>query len=693
MDRFSKLNLLLTLFTLIKTGSYVATLIVMMTWSITYHSWMGFVLLCWSCVIWMMPNSRQACLRSSPFLVLYAMSLLLTQYVVSLNVYDLPDPAELNYLDELGLRFEPYDTAYKSLVIKLAYTLVFCITLRQHMEERSQLMATLQSERVANETAAQDAAQDAAPTSSPHEFVASGSTAAGLLARNHSVDARRRRASIIRQLGVWPVDMHPSLMKILDQTQQFLCKYWILIVTLLLMIMSMSGTKVVLYRIVYMFMFLNFVLVFQISYRTWRRLMYSFWLLVIVYSMAVLVAIYTYQFRDFKYYWEEFLHVPLRWQIAIGLEEFKHDPLLLFKQLFTPTFFIIITIIQLHFFHQEFLKLSDLDQVNSVPVTPILSEATESTVAESAVSGPSSGNHPSSSSKQPKKQMTSKSSKETLPQSFDTLASPSKESQKSSDSDQITITMEPNTQAIEPVFSSSASLTGAAAPLRKSARSDLSANVTSESSRPESIRPVQPKKTPNTFASNIDPLVEEIRSESPLFGISTESLLHMLWPTLIVVYELFWRILELHIMKLVFICAMIAALNEVSFCSLCFVILSSTCHELFFTLSPLSPIQISLINFVFIVLLVIALSMQTFEKSICYFLGVWASILILFKMFYQLDVVQDMNWFSTCDVSLIRNPFIHFSQFSERSFHPPSPPTCAASARNSRRNHIVSAIQ
>lgn len=37
--------------------------------------------------------------------------------------------------------------------------------------------------------------------------------------------------------------------------------------------------------------------------------MYVFWVTVIVYSMCILVLIYTYQFDNFPYYWEEYLHV------------------------------------------------------------------------------------------------------------------------------------------------------------------------------------------------------------------------------------------------------------------------------------------------------------------------------------------------------------------------------------------------
>ena len=41
----------------------------------------------------------------------------------------------------------------------------------------------------------------------------------------------------------------------------------------------------------------------QVSYSLWRALMFAFWWVVIVYSMAVLIIIYTYQFEKFPGYW------------------------------------------------------------------------------------------------------------------------------------------------------------------------------------------------------------------------------------------------------------------------------------------------------------------------------------------------------------------------------------------------------
>ncbi|KAH6947214.1 hypothetical protein HPB50_017600 [Hyalomma asiaticum] len=104
---------------LLTRGSYVVTLIMMMAWSITYHSWLTFVLLLWSCVLWMMPSSRLACLRSSPALVAYAELLLLLQYLYSLDLTDEELPQQVNAVNlaQVGLFKYGYNS-YQPLAVK-----------------------------------------------------------------------------------------------------------------------------------------------------------------------------------------------------------------------------------------------------------------------------------------------------------------------------------------------------------------------------------------------------------------------------------------------------------------------------------------------------------------------------------------------------------------------------------------------
>ena len=53
-----------------------------------YPSWLALVLLLWACVIWLIPRvtPNKSLYYTSPLLVLYALGLLLLQYVYSLNL-------------------------------------------------------------------------------------------------------------------------------------------------------------------------------------------------------------------------------------------------------------------------------------------------------------------------------------------------------------------------------------------------------------------------------------------------------------------------------------------------------------------------------------------------------------------------------------------------------------------------------
>ena len=48
----------------------------------------------------------------------------------------------------------------------------------------------------------------------------------------------------------------------------------------------------------------------QLSYGAWRKMMYGFWLTVIVYSMLVLVGIYIYQFEYVPQYLSNYTGIP-----------------------------------------------------------------------------------------------------------------------------------------------------------------------------------------------------------------------------------------------------------------------------------------------------------------------------------------------------------------------------------------------
>ncbi|KAM7311193.1 hypothetical protein ISCGN_008100 [Ixodes scapularis] len=404
---------------LLTRGSYMLTLIVMMAWSITYHSWLTFVLLIWSCVLWMMPSSRQACLRSSPALVAYAELLLLLQYLYSLDLTDKELPQHVNTVNlaQLGLIKYAHDS-YQPLSLKAVHrgpvrpmvstgtqtsTDDLRLPSRSPASSGAVPVTPLSNRKVDAASSASTSGQGLTSPAPPGPLAPKGrglpprtsapqrkpgeppkqSTSRGQLPAatdepmdvlytvmfwitlrqyfklkrspvEESIDLRRRGSTV-----TFSISTQLLVRRLGRLVQQWLTRYWIWVVASMLMFISLGGEQVVLYRIVYMLLFLFFVTVFQVSYQLWIKVMYGFWLTVIIYSMLVLILIYSYQFEHFPEYWEHHLRIPVGFQKDIGLEVYQADPGTLFLKLLTPTFFLIITIIQLHYFHNEFIKLNE----------------------------------------------------------------------------------------------------------------------------------------------------------------------------------------------------------------------------------------------------------------------------------------------------------------------------------------------
>lgn len=73
-------------------------------WSITYHSWLTFVLLLWACLIWIVRSRHHFAMLCSPFLLLYGLALCSLQYVWGMDLEpELPTRVGFMSLEQLGL--------------------------------------------------------------------------------------------------------------------------------------------------------------------------------------------------------------------------------------------------------------------------------------------------------------------------------------------------------------------------------------------------------------------------------------------------------------------------------------------------------------------------------------------------------------------------------------------------------------
>ncbi|XP_029464485.1 piezo-type mechanosensitive ion channel component 1 isoform X2 [Rhinatrema bivittatum] len=294
--------------------SYICALIAMMVWSITYHSWLTFVLLLWACLIWIVRSRRQFAMLCSPFILLYGLSLCSLQYVWGMDLEpELPTKIGFMSLAQLGLVRAQYPCL--NLGAMLLYILTFWLLLRQFVQEK--LLKKKQTSAVLMEVRVMET-------------------------------ERGRRQNLLKVLG--------------EVVMGFYAKYWIYVCAGMFIVVSFAG-RLVVYKIVYMFLFLLCLTLFQVYYTLWRKLLKVFWWLVVAYTMLVLIAVYTFQFEDFPMYWRNFTHFTDTQLGDLGLEQFSVSEL--FSSILIPGFFLLACILQLHYCHRPFMQLTDLAHISA----------------------------------------------------------------------------------------------------------------------------------------------------------------------------------------------------------------------------------------------------------------------------------------------------------------------------------------
>ncbi|KAM4614365.1 piezo-type mechanosensitive ion channel component 1 [Discoglossus pictus] len=312
--------------------SYICALIAMMVWSITYHSWLTFVLLLWACLIWMVRSRRPFAMLCSPFILLYALTLCSLQYVWSMDLMaELPTQLGFMRLSQLGLVRAPYPCL--NLGAMLLYTLTFWLLLRQFVSEK-----LLKPKKV---------------VTALMEVTVSGT-------------GEVPEKNFLKCLG--------------EQVMSFYAKYWIYVCGGMFIVVSFAG-RLVVYKIVYMFLFLLCLTLFQVYYTLWRKLLNVFWWLVVAYTMLVLIAIYTFQFEEFPMYWKNLTTLTDEQLGDLGLEQFSVSEL--FTSILIPGFFLLACILQLHYFHRPFMHITD--QVRASSKESILYQESEQPKEEEEV--------------------------------------------------------------------------------------------------------------------------------------------------------------------------------------------------------------------------------------------------------------------------------------------------------------------
>uniref|UniRef100_A0A8C3J245 Piezo type mechanosensitive ion channel component 2 n=1 Tax=Chrysemys picta bellii TaxID=8478 RepID=A0A8C3J245_CHRPI len=279
-----KIHAMVSVFHFIMKQSYICALIAMMAWSITYHSWLTFVLLIWSCTLWMIRDRRKYAMISSPFMVVYGNLLLTLQYIWSIDLNNDELPKVSGFLEKK----DPGELASKVSVVCLQ-TSVVCLknkaiytTIHEHFcYEHILHVWSLVGLKIANPDTCKSVVK--------------------------SVDFNGNSSALV-------LFALPS---------------------------SMAGS--------------------QVHYEWWRRILKYFWMSVVVYTMLVLIFIYTYQFESFPGLWMNMTGLDEKKLEDLGLKQFSVAEL--FTRIFIPTSFLLVCILHLHYFHDRFLQLTDLKAV------------------------------------------------------------------------------------------------------------------------------------------------------------------------------------------------------------------------------------------------------------------------------------------------------------------------------------------
>ncbi|XP_017132297.1 piezo-type mechanosensitive ion channel component isoform X3 [Drosophila elegans] len=333
-------------------NSYIFTNILMMAWSIVYHSWLTFVLLLWANVLWMIPNQRKAMMRSSPFIVLYAEALLVAQYIygMDLNNNELPTKVSTAGINLQQIGFErPIENQMRPcvpLIVKTAFVLMFWVTSRQFFKEK----------------------RDRRRDSTLADIIAPLQITVGSAGSSYLINDGKKTSKFLKKAG--------------DVIKNLLVRLWIWLLVLVIFLCAITGENMTVFRICYMALFLFFLLVFQSSSKAWVKIMYGFWLFLIFYAMSILILIYTYQFDKFDTYWNDYLNVSKTLQNDIGLKRYQTKDL--FLHLVSPTIIVILTVIQVHYFHKRFI--ASLQQQPAAAGGSAQQKPTETTALEPAPS-------------------------------------------------------------------------------------------------------------------------------------------------------------------------------------------------------------------------------------------------------------------------------------------------------------------
>lgn len=274
-------------------------------------------------------------------------------------------------------------------------------------------------------------------------------------------------------------------------------------------------------------------------------------------------------------------------QSDLGLERIA-DPWKLFIELFTPTFFIVITIIQLRSFHKEFMDLTRDEDLTAPSLLADSSTTRRTTlptlIEESEPQSPVAASEP----KTPAEIAIDMHDVTLEPQS------PSKASMRS-------VNFHPDAEQDERLQR------------QTSKRSTFSGAHSFE------LPPDSPGRRRRTIAEIGPVKMENIKTAAHDIRDKAQGLWDTAKPGINQLYEVCWLFLEIHMMKVVYGCVFAYAVSDVS-----------------------------VVNSVFVIATSISIPIARYESVVTIVFALWSATLIISKMLYQLSIASYFKSEANC---------------------------------------------
>ena len=334
-------SLLLAFISFILTKAYMLSIIAMLLWSITYHSYLTLPYLILACLIWLVPRSQYWCHVTSPIFSGYALILLIINYIHLLNFLDQDFSWRIHEIEFLHAKSEQFNQPslkiYFKCSVKFLYTLFLLLSLRQRMREQDRQYDGNFYEHI-----------QLIPPVPPSIKPPSDQSTSYLHRIRECFHAQCSTIyyeiySIIYMgyANIWLYNLFFNWSRLLTILLTFILSYG-------------SGSTPVAYRIIYMAFFLHYHLCYAFNQSLWNIYLFPFYISLILYSMFVLFLIYIYQFEQFKSFKTQLCFAHIQCEIFLSSLGIRHaDQHILGMELFTPTAFLICIVMHIHFFHRQ----------------------------------------------------------------------------------------------------------------------------------------------------------------------------------------------------------------------------------------------------------------------------------------------------------------------------------------------------